>query len=330
MSENIVNIPSGGTKHQALKVNNLYVRRDGHEVLRGVSLEISAGEILGLLGPNGAGKSTTIEAVTGLLPLAGGRVTLFGQSVRGNEMNVYRMLGILPENGGFYEWMTAQAYLTFFAKLYGADASEFRMDALLDMVQLRPEPRQAIAAFSRGMKQRLGLARALIGDPHLLILDEPTNGLDPRGRREVHDILLDLSRQGVAVLMSTHILDDVERLCHSISIISDGCTVANGRVSELMAQRGHGDRFEFVLGEPRNREQLKTGLPTGVMLEGLDESRVLLRINTENDLPLIWSGLIAAGWPIIEIRRVGSGLEDYYLSATEAGEKPNEQKGDTA
>lgn len=171
------------------------------------------------------------------------------------------------------------------------------------------------------MKQRLGLARALVAQPELLILDEPTNGLDPRGRRDVHDILLDLARDGVGILMSTHILDDVERLCRSVSIIASGRTVAAGPLKELLARGSGGDRFELLLGAPPDKVTLSAFADAGLSVTGQDGSRALVTATGGGPVSDHWRRLLGVGVPVIEIRRLGTGLEDFYLTVTETPDR---------
>src|SRR5262249_38096697 len=152
----------------------------------------------------------------GLLAPDAGTVRVFGHDPRREARAVHANLGVLPEQGGFYDWMTAERFLRFFAQLYGRSLCAAELHDRLDRVGLAPRVGQRIGSYSRGMRQRLGLARALLLEPPLLILDEPTSGLDPRGRRDIHDILLGLAERGAGILLSTHLLDDVDRLCRRI------------------------------------------------------------------------------------------------------------------
>jgi len=305
--------PSSKARQIALSVDCLTLRRGKTQVLNGVSLQIAQGEIFGLLGPNGAGKSTTIAAIAGLLPIGSGQIRLFGQELGKHSDDIRKQIGILAEDGGFYDWMNAQNYLIFFARLYGCDDSAARITDLLESVRLNPLSRQRIGAYSRGMKQRLALARALIAKPRLLILDEPTNGLDPRGRREIHDILLGLAQQGTAILMCSHILDDVERLCHGFAIIMAGETLLSETREHLLANRGAGTRFELRLSE--DSKLPLTALPelTHIVQDG---HHVHVALAPGADAADVWAQLLHAGWPIAEITRQGTTLEDFYLAAT--------------
>ena len=290
-------------------------------ILKGVSLHLNAGEIYGLLGPNGAGKSTTISAALGLLKPQAGTVKLFGRDPSDAGERLRGRVGVLPEHNGFYDWMSAAGYLSFYAKLYGRRQSPSEIEHRLALVGLVPRSRQQIGTYSRGMRQRLGLARALIADPKLIVLDEPTNGLDPRGRRDIHDVLMTLAANGAAILLCTHLLDDVERLCARVGFIVDGCTVAQGKLADLLAERGQGRQY---------RIRLNGSLPTN----GADHGPAKL-VSREGEWAVVdvdptckpdeaWRELMFRGWPIVEIERVKGGLEDLYLDLTSASTEPHE------
>ncbi|HEX9447946.1 MAG TPA: ABC transporter ATP-binding protein, partial [Dongiaceae bacterium] len=179
-------------------------------------------------------------------------------------------------------------------------------------VGLQPRIRQSIGTFSRGMRQRLGLARALIGNPDLLILDEPTNGLDPRGRREIHDILLNLAGTGVGILLCTHLLDDVERLCQRVGIIVDGKTVADGALSALIKTSSQLSRYRLRLAGEIPKDPDKTA-----SIVARDGDWLIVEIDAGIRPDEAWRTLLIRGWPIAEVRRDGNGLEDLYLALTE-------------
>ena len=284
-------------------------------ILKRVSLSVAAGEIYGLLGPNGAGKSTTINAALGLLPISSGTIRILGQDPQKNPLPIYQHVGIMPGNNGFYGWMSAESYLGFFSRLYRISLNETDIAKCLEQVGLRPRAGQSIATYSRGMRQRLGLARALLANPKLLILDEPANGLDPRGRREVHDILLDLStNRNVGILLCTHLLDDVDRLCQRIGIIDEGKTIAEGGISELIRKDKHLARYRIRLDAPPPNnnwpfEKIKRTAKQGTWITvDLDPS---LRPHEA------WRQMLFAGWPVAEIAHEGGGLEELYMDLTE-------------
>jgi ABC-2 type transport system ATP-binding protein len=217
-----------------ISVENLVKRYDGYTALDGLSFTVEDGDIFGFLGPNGAGKTTTIRILTAILKADSGNILVGGHDVFREPMSVKRIINGLPESNGYYEWMTACEYLKFFSNLYEEKTSGQEIFQLLGVVGLDEKKGHLIRTYSRGMKQRLGIARALINRPKLLFLDEPTNGLDPKGRRDIHDMLIDLNQeQGTTIFLSTHLLDDVERLCNRIAIINYGKIVKAGEIDRM-------------------------------------------------------------------------------------------------
>ncbi len=195
-------------------------------------LDVGAGEFFGFLGPNGAGKTTTIRVLAGMLQADGGSATVVG-SPSGRGMAVRMAIGVMSESRGYYEWMTALEYLTFFARLYGINPVAETAKAKLALVGLSSRMNSRIGALSRGMKQRLGLARAIINDPMVLFLDEPTLGLDPQGQEDIRTLLKTMNRQGTTVFYSSHLLNEVAELCSRMAIINSGRLVAEGTLQQL-------------------------------------------------------------------------------------------------
>jgi ABC-2 type transport system ATP-binding protein len=221
-----------------ISVENLGKKYNGHTALDGLNFSIEAGDIFGFLGPNGAGKTTTIRILTTMIQADSGNVLIDGHDIFQEPLEVKRIINALPESNGYYEWMTAYEYLKFFSCLYENKETKQDMYNLLEVVGLHGKEGHFIRSFSRGMKQRLGIARALINSPKLLFLDEPTNGLDPKGRRDIHDLLIDLNQKhSTTIFLSTHLLNDVERLCNRIAIINYGKIVRKG---ELNSMKGKG------------------------------------------------------------------------------------------
>ena len=316
MAEGIASLPRRGSfaTEPLVEVDGLQLSLHGTTILSEVGLTLGQGEILGLLGPNGAGKTTTIYAILGLLDPDAGTIHVFGREPAEAGAATRQRLGVLPEHFGFYDWMTAEGYLSFFATLYGRDPVEDDIARRLDLVGLRPRRGQKIESYSRGMRQRLALARALIGDPELLLLDEPTSGLDPRGRREIHDVLRHLADQGVGILLCTHLLDDVERLCSRIAVLVDGRTVSEGSIVELLRDRGRAGRYQLRLGGP-TPEALPD--PNNIRKVGVCDDGVIVDLGAHVEPAAAWRELLFRGWPIIEIAEEGNAIEDLYLSLTE-------------
>jgi ABC-type multidrug transport system ATPase subunit len=226
-----------------INVENLIKKYDGYTALDGLKFAVEHGDIFGFLGPNGAGKTTTIRILTAIIKADSGNVLIDGYDVFRDPMAVKNIVNALPESNGYYEWMTAFEYLEFFSHLYEEKTPKQEIHDLLETVGLHGKEGHLIRSYSRGMKQRLGIARALINRPKLLFLDEPTNGLDPNGRRDIHDLVIDLNRKGgTTIFLSTHLLDDVERLCNQIAIINYGTIV---KIGELDRMKGKGSIEEI-------------------------------------------------------------------------------------
>ena len=203
------------------------------KVLKGISLGVKRGEIFGYLGPNGAGKTTTLKCILGLLFPERGTINILGSdhlSIKSKEKT-----GFLPENPYFYDYLTASEFLNFYSKLFHKQKTQ-DTDALLNLVGLKENSATQLRKFSKGMLQRIALAQALLNDPELVLLDEPLGGLDPIGRKEIRDIILDLKQKGKTVFLSSHILQDIEMICDRVAILVNGSLVNQGRLDELVSQ----------------------------------------------------------------------------------------------
>lgn len=238
-----------------LAIHGLQKRFGDRQVLCGLDLSIPSQSVFGFVGKNGAGKTTTMKAILGLLRTDGGKIEVLGEPVRFGETTTNRHVGYLPDVPAFYPFLTAREYLALCGELACMDrnAIRTRSDELLTLVGLGKETAR-IGGFSRGMKQRLGIAQALLGRPKLLICDEPTSALDPIGRREILDILLAV-REQTTVLFSTHILSDIERICTDVAILEGGRIALRGTVEEL--RRAHSTHeLTLTLRENADAEHL--------------------------------------------------------------------------
>ncbi|MHC4234423.1 MAG: ABC transporter ATP-binding protein, partial [Planctomycetota bacterium] len=204
------------------KVFKDFWRRARVEAVKDLNLEIHRGEVFGLLGPNGSGKSTTIKMLLGLLYPTRGRISVFGKAP--TDVAVKSRIGFLPEDSYLYRFLNARETLEYYARLFrqASTMRRERIDRLLDMVGLTHEAKRRVGEYSKGMARRIGLAQALINDPELLILDEPTAGLDPLGTRQIKDVIRDLGQRGKTILLSSHLLADVEDVCDRVVILYGG------------------------------------------------------------------------------------------------------------
>jgi ABC-2 type transport system ATP-binding protein len=295
-----------------------------HTVVDRLDLDIEVGEVFGLLGPNGAGKTTTILMLLGLVEPTKGKIEVLGLDPRWNPLEVKRKVGYLPDAVGFYDTMTGRENLRFTARLNGIQDHEDSIDSLLDLVGLGEAGDQAAGEYSRGMKQRLGVADALVKAPSVLILDEPTTAIDPEGVVEMLALIERLAKQeGVTVLLASHLLHQVQAVCDRVAIFVRGKVVAQGTPHELAAvDHGKDVRVEFRLGgEPsKARSQLEAvgtvsdivpGRVPGSWVGGLDASALAPTV----------SGLVAGGADVIGVHRLDEDLETIYRRYFEVEEE---------
>lgn len=228
------------------KVFKVPMRRERVVAVRDLSLRVEAGEVYGLLGPNGSGKSTTLKVVLGLIPPTRGKTMVFGEDSA--LVRSRKDVGFLPENPYFYKFLTGAETVRFFGKLSGLGPKELepRVRELLELVGLTEAAGRRVGSYSKGMLQRVGLAQALVQDPGLLVLDEPTAGVDPVGSREIRDLILSLKARGKTILLCSHLLSQVQEICDRVGILARGALVREGRVAELLSVR---DQEEIVVEE---------------------------------------------------------------------------------
>jgi len=286
-----VRAPSGPP---ALVARGLQKRYGSQVALHGIDLEVASGELVGLLGPNGAGKSTLVKIACGLVHASTGTAEVFGAPAGSRAARA--AMGYLAELFRFPGWTTADELLVLHQRLAGSNGGAAERAELLELVDLRDAAARRVETMSKGMQQRLGIAQALVGGPPLLLLDEPTSALDPAGRRIVRDLLEELRRRGVSVLLNTHLLSEVERVCDRVAIIDRGELLAEGRPDDLA--RSSGLEVETANGTRHFRDA------------GRD------------DVPAIVERLVAEGERIYEVRLVRSSLEDAYLAVIEKAAAP--------
>ncbi len=286
---------------------------DAPPVLDGINLSIETGEVFGYLGPNGAGKTTTIRLLLGLLQPTRGSARVFGHTP--SKTNAVRArIGVLMENSGLDDRMTAYQSLEYHARLYGVQDPMPRIEHLLEFVGLADKRNTKVGTFSTGMKRKLGLARAIVHEPELLLLDEPSAGLDPEAQLMVRELLQELAEtQNMTVFINSHHLDEVQRLCSRIAILHHGRIRANDTVENLR-HGGSADRIEIRLGDPEQALEAIKALQRETAGAGMraDGSRVVL---TGNGLhtPDVVAELVRAGLDIEEVTRPVRSLEDVYF-----------------
>ncbi len=220
-----------------LKTEHLTKRFKKIVAVSDLNLQIEEGEVFGFLGPNGSGKSTTIGMVLGLIAPTHGRIELFGRDIKDDLSSVWPRVGVAMENPPFYPYLSGWDNLKIFSQILGDNAGA-RMEEVLDTVRLSSRARDKFGTYSQGMKQRLALAYALLSDPRFLILDEPTNGLDPVGMREMRELILRLKEEGKTIFLSSHLLSEMEQVCDHIGIVKEGRLVTQGRVDDLTSEIG--------------------------------------------------------------------------------------------
>ena len=294
-----------------LKINGLYKRFGDKEVLCGLDMHVPANSVFGFIGRNGAGKTTTMKAVLGLIKTDAGEIFVDGERVRYGETQTNRKIGYLPDVPEFYSFMTAREYLRLCADITGMDKNEVasRTEELLALVGLDTE-KHRIGGYSRGMKQRLGIAQALFARPRLLICDEPTSALDPVGRKEILDILSAAASQ-TTVLFSTHILSDVERICTDIAFLDGGKNTLCGKLADIKAKY-RADEYVIETENAKGANALLAAFPTlvadGCALSLKDADGMLfdvLRFVSER------------GIPVLRIERSEPSLEALFVEAVE-------------
>jgi ABC-2 type transport system ATP-binding protein len=278
--------------------------------LENLTMQVETGEVFGFLGPNGAGKSTTIKLLMRLIFPTSGTARILGKSI--DDVRMHERIGYLPEQPYFYDYLTATEVLEYFARFHqmtAADRHE-RVAKILKKVGLETAKKIQLRKYSKGMLQRVGLAQAILHDPEVVVLDEPMSGLDPLGRREVRDIILELKRAGKTVLFSTHILTDAEMLCDRVGVIVGGKLRGVGTPGEMVGIQTQGMEILFELhGEAKNMPLFSRAMKTG------ERYRVQV---PESELYGALDELKAAGARILSVAQIKPTLEEFFMNLVEA------------
>ena len=302
------------TSDQILLTHNLSKQFKKRWAVNNLNLEVRRGDIFGFLGPNGAGKSTTIRMLLSLIRPTRGNVSLFGHPLSSRRFDALKRVGGIVEKPDFYLYLTAKKNLEVIGALQGG-ASSKRISEVLDLVGLGSRAEDKVKTYSHGMKQRLGIAQALLGDPELIVLDEPTSGLDPQGMKEVRQLILHLSRdRKKTIFLSSHLLSEIEMVANRMAIINKGELVVQGEVSKLLEE---GEQYVMIKGEPA--KEIRTILRA---------ERKIVRDFTEHDgqfdvkmafddVPALNKRLVRGG---VDVRALvpRRSLEEFFLSITES------------
>ncbi len=303
----------------AVEVMNLKKNFGELKAVRGVSFTAQAGEVLSLLGPNGAGKSTTISMLSGLLEPNEGDATIMGYSVRREPLQAKSHLGVVPQDIALYPDLSARENLVFWGKMYGlrGAALKTRVNEVLDIIGLADRQRDRVGTFSGGMKRRVNIGAALLHKPSVVIMDEPTVGIDPQSRRHILDSVKELNRQGMTVIYTTHYMEEAEELSDHIAIIDQGEVVANGTYHELIQLVGEQTRIDLGLNV-----EGESILPVWQKVEGvsqassLDGSVTLLVDDSNRVLPRLFESAGEFGARITSVEIKEPNLESVFLHLT--------------
>jgi len=295
-----------------ITINNATRKFGAKSAVDNVSLAIEPGQRLGILGPNGSGKTTLIQLILGFLKTSSGEILIDGAPVWPHRFKIRRSIGALIEIPLLYPSLSARDNLLFFARFSGAEVG--KVDKLLETVHLDPAEKKAFSTFSLGMKQRLGIALALLNDPELLIFDEPTNGLDPEGIVQVRDIIKSLNALGKSVILCSHLLPEVEHICDTVAILQNGTVLAERKVKDLSRT---GNAFRIVVGNAKMAENIfaKSNLAFAV-----DENpdAYLLTLPADKKPATVLKTLVNDGLEVEEFIRLNQGLESFFLQLMES------------
>ena len=303
---------------QVIEVRGLTKKFGSLTAVNNLDLNVYRGDVFGFLGPNGAGKSTTIRMLLSLIKPTSGEMKIFGKSITKNRKEIFSKIGAIVEKPDFYLYLSAYKNLEILGKLSGTDTSKKKIMDMLELVGLEARYKSKVKTYSHGMKQRLGLAQALLHDPELIILDEPTTGLDPQGMKEIRDLIIYLSREKrKTIFLSSHILHEVELIATRMIIINKGTTQVEGTVEELLKSEKVVVTFEVdkiedamrTVNESKWKENFKSTSKSEINFE-----------LTKNEIALLNKFLIEKGILVSAVVPVRS-LEDYFLRITEGGAK---------
>ena len=302
-----------------ITVENLVKKYNGHTAVDGVSFDINRGEIFGLLGPNGAGKSTLISMMCCLLESTSGKIIIEGFDIEKEPFEIKKIIGVVPQEISLYHTLTAQENLLFYGKIYGLSGASLknRVETLLEMVGLTDRAHDIIEGYSGGMKRRINIAVALLHNPKILFLDEPSTGVDPQSRRRIYDTIQELNRAGTTVLLTTHQMEDAEKLCHRIAIVDKGKLIALDTLQGLLDLVGENDIIYLMAKEFPDDAVKSIEKMNEVRKVSLDKDSMTVQLlHGRESLAQIIDILISAGTQVESIQIKEPDLETLFLHLT--------------
>lgn len=289
-----------------------FLFRSGQPILHQLNLQVPAGSIYGFLGPNGAGKTTTLRLILGLLKKQEGTITLFGKELTAHRLEILRRLGSLIEQPSLYLHLTGRENLEIFRLIY--QCSNKRIDAVLDIVRLKDAAHKKVKAYSLGMKQRLSIAMALLHDPELLILDEPTNGLDPNGIIETRELLKTLNREhGKTVLVSSHMLAEVEKMATHVGIINKGKLLFQGTLQELQQLKSKQSAIEIEVSDTAKAQRVLNG---HFPVKEVNGAKLLIHFESKERAALLNRTLVQQEVEVYQMALTQNDLENLFIQIT--------------
>lgn len=282
----------------------------------GISFEAKKGQVLGFLGPNGAGKSTTMKIITCFIPLSSGKVEVCGMDVSAYPGEVRHKIGYLPEHNPLYKDMYVKEFLHFLCRVHKLDNPRRRIAEIIEMTGLQKEQQKIIGTLSKGYRQRVGLAQAMIHDPEVLILDEPTTGLDPNQLQEIRSLIKTISRDKT-VILSTHIMQEVQAVCDKVVILNEGKIVANAPISELVSMSQGNKTVSLELKENINPEKLLAGLPGVFSVAPVGKNK--WQLHAADDIrDKIFELAVQQNWTLLTLYQDHNTVEDVFQLLTKA------------
>lgn len=302
-----------------LQINHLYKNYGKFQAVNNLTLHIPQGDLFGFVGPNGAGKTTTIRMVCGLMQPSAGSIVINGVDVMTHQREIKKQIGYVPDFFGVYDNLKVKEYMDFYGSMYRMNSREIERiaDDLLELVNLSDKKEVFVDTLSRGMKQRLCVARALIHNPALLILDEPNSGLDPRARIEMKELLLNLKSMGKTIVISSHILSELSEMCNSIGIMDHGNLVAAGRIEDIMEGVFGSNQLVITLDEGRDVAVRIANEHTKVKVDSVGENEIRLsHTMTKQEIAKLIGIMIDNGVVVTGFHKQEENLETLFMRVT--------------